>query len=60
MIQVLEHKVGNSHRQAFQCDPVLIGYLHLRSESLRGSGEWFGYFQDGGFRSAEKYIHFSE
>ena len=60
MIQALERTVGNFHRPVFQHDLALTGFLHLRSKPLLGLGEWFGYFQDGIFRSTEKCIHFSE
>ena len=59
MIRGLEHTVENSHKPVFQCDPALTGYLHLQLKPSLGSGVWFGYFRDGKFRSAEKYIHFS-
>ena len=60
MIQAMEHKVENSHRPSFLCDPALLGFSHLHSIPLHGLSEWSEYFRDDKFHSAEKYIHFLE
>ena len=58
MIQELECKVENSHRQAAQYDPVGTDFSRLRTKPLLDSDELFECFQDGKFHSAEKCIHF--
>ena len=60
MIQAMEHKVENSHRPSFLYDPALSGFSHLQLRPLHDLSEWIEYFRDDKFRSAEKYIHFSE
>ena len=55
-----EHKVDIFHRPSFLYDPALLGFSHLQVIPLHDLSVWIEYFRDDKFRSAEKYIHFSE